>query len=98
MKKLLAVDGNSIINRAFYGIRPLSTSDGLPTNAIYGTVSILAKHLEALKPDFALLLATSPDSDMRFLINKAGRRPMPNELAAQFDIAKECAGILGLYC
>ncbi|HOA84668.1 MAG TPA: hypothetical protein PKN17_01410, partial [Bacillota bacterium] len=55
MKKLLAVDGNSIINRAFYGIRPLSTSDGLPTNAIYGTVSILAKHIEALKPDYCVV-------------------------------------------
>ena len=71
MKKLLAVDGNSIINRAFYGIRPLSTSDGLPTNAVYGTVNILAKHLEALNPDYCVIaydLGSRP-SGTNFTIN-----------------------------
>ena len=43
MKKLLAVDGNSIVNRAFYGVRPLSNKEGLPTNALFGMVSILEK-------------------------------------------------------
>ncbi len=98
MKKLLAVDGNSIINRAFYGIRPLSTSDGLPTNAIYGTVSILAKHIEALKPDYCVVAYDIKEPTFRHEMYdkyKAGRRPMPDELAAQFDTAKECAEILG---
>ena len=53
MKKTLVIDGNSILNRAFYGIRPLSTKSGKPTNAIYGMLNIVLRHLEALKPDYA---------------------------------------------
>ncbi|MGM9663207.1 MAG: hypothetical protein ACI3XF_00055, partial [Eubacteriales bacterium] len=45
MKKLLVIDGNSILSRAFYGIRPLTTRDGLFTNAIYGMVNIVSKHI-----------------------------------------------------
>ena len=52
MKRLLAVDGNSIINRAYYGIRPLSAPDGTPTNAVYGFMNIIHKHLEDIKPDY----------------------------------------------
>ena len=51
MKTLLAVDGNSILCRAFYGIRPLTTHTGLFTNAVYGFTTILSKHIENLKPD-----------------------------------------------
>ena len=51
MKTLLAVDGNSILCRAFYGIRPLTTHTGLFTNAVYGFATILSKHIENLKPD-----------------------------------------------
>ena len=47
---LLAVDGNSIINRAYYGIRMLTTKDGLCTNAVYGMITMLHKQLEALEP------------------------------------------------
>ena len=50
MKTLLIIDGNSILNRAFYGIRPLTNRDGLPTNAIYGFLTILKKHIDALNP------------------------------------------------
>ena len=53
MKKLLVIDGNSIINRAFYGVRPLTTKDGMHTNAIYGMVNIIEKHLKAVSPDYA---------------------------------------------
>ena len=52
MRKFLILDGNSLVNRAFYGIRPLSTREGLPTNAVYGFLTIIKKHLDALKPDF----------------------------------------------
>ncbi len=98
MKKLLVVDGNSIINRAFYGIRPLSTSSGLPTNAVYGTVNILAKHIEAIKPDYCAIAFDLKEPTFRhnmFKNYKAGRRAMPDELAAQIDYAKESADILG---
>ena len=55
MKKILAVDGNSILNRAFYGVRPLSTKEGLPTNALFGMVNILERNLNAVKPDFCAI-------------------------------------------
>ncbi|MBO5091679.1 MAG: hypothetical protein J6C61_04275, partial [Clostridia bacterium] len=55
MKKLLIVDGNSILNRAFYGIRPLSNKEGLPTNALFGFMTMLKKHLDHIKPDYAAI-------------------------------------------
>ena len=51
MKKLMVIDGNSIVNRAFYGVRPLTTRDGLYTNAVYGFVTMLQKLLEEEKPE-----------------------------------------------
>ena len=49
-KKLMVIDGNSIVNRSFYGVRPLTTRDGLPTNAVYGFVTTLLRLLEEEKP------------------------------------------------
>ena len=63
MKTLLCIDGNSILNRAFYGIRALSTKDGTPTNALYGMINIFSKQIEEYKPDFAAVafdLGVSP--------------------------------------
>ena len=51
LKKLMIVDGNSIVNRAFYGIRMLTNADGMYTNAIYGFLNILFKYLDGEKPD-----------------------------------------------
>ena len=101
MKKLLAVDGNSIINRAFYGVRPLSTKEGLPTNALFGMVNILEKNLAAVEPDFAAIAFDLKAPTFRHKIYaeyKAGRRPMPEELATQFPLAKETAAALGFTC
>lgn len=101
MKKLLAVDGNSIINRAFYGVRPLSTKEGLPTNALFGMVNILEKNLAAVEPDFAAIAFDLKAPTFRhkmYAEYKAGRRPMPEELAAQFPLAKETAAALGFTC
>ena len=53
MKKILVIDGNSIINRAFYGVRPLTTKSGKSTNAIYGMINIITKQMDSLKPDYA---------------------------------------------
>ena len=53
MKKILVVDGNSIINRAYYGMRPLTTKDGKFTHAVYGMINIISKQLTSLKPDYA---------------------------------------------
>ena len=49
--KLMILDGNSIVNRAFYGVRPLNAPDGTPTNAIYGFLAILQRLMEEQKPD-----------------------------------------------
>ena len=98
MKKILAVDGNSILNRAFYGIRPLTNKDGLPTNAVYGFVNILHRTLTELEPDgFAVAF------DMRaptfrhkeYDGYKATRKGMPEELAEQLPYAKKCAELMG---
>ena len=53
MKKLLVIDGNSILSRAFYGIRPLTTRDGLFTNAVYGMVNIVSRPIAEQTPDYA---------------------------------------------
>ncbi len=99
MKKLLAVDGNSILNRAFYGIKPLTTSFGLPTNAIYGFVNILHSHMESLKPDYAAVafdLKAPTHRHEKYELYKANRKGMPEELAAQLPYAKQAAEAMGL--
>lgn len=99
MKKLLVIDGNSILNRAFYGVRPLSTKDGIPTNAVFGFVNILNRNIEALKPDYAAVAFDLRAPTFRHKMYedyKKGRRAMPDELAAQFPYAKQAVGVLGL--
>lgn len=101
MKKLLAVDGNSIVNRAFYGVRPLSNKEGLPTNALFGMVSILEKNLEVVQPDFAAIafdLKAPTFRHQMFAEYKAGRRPTPEDLLTQLPLAKEVAAALGFNC
>ncbi|MBR6727451.1 MAG: DNA polymerase I, partial [Clostridia bacterium] len=101
MKKLLAVDGNSIINRAFYGVRPLSNKEGLPTNALFGMVSILEKNLEAVKPDYCAIAFDLKAPTFRHKMYdayKAGRRPTPEDLLTQMPLAKELAAALGFVC
>ena len=98
MKKILAVDGNSILNRAFYGVRPLSTKEGLPTNALFGMVNILERNLSAVKPDFCAIAFDLKAPTFRhemFDAYKAGRKPMPEELATQLPLAKKTAAALG---
>lgn len=100
MKKLLVVDGNSIINRAFYGVRPLSTRDGRPTNAIFGTVNIINRQLTALSPDYAAVAFDVHAPTFRhklFSDYKAGRRPTPPDLLTQFDDCKAVLRAMGLH-
>lgn len=99
MKKLLVVDGNSIINRAFYAIKPLTTSDGLHTNAIFGMINILTKHIEAVRPDHCAVAFDLRSPTFRHKMYdqyKAGRRAMPEELAMQLEPAKQCISALGM--
>ncbi|MBQ7337207.1 MAG: DNA polymerase I [Clostridia bacterium] len=100
IKRILAVDGNSILNRAFYGIRALSTRDGQPTNAIYGLINIVTRQWQAIEPDAAVMAFDLKAPTFRhkmYAEYKAGRRPAPEELIAQFAPAKECAEILGFH-
>lgn len=98
MKKLLVVDGNSILNRAFYGIRPLQTKDGLFTNAIYGMVNIVSRHLELYAPDFFAVAFDLRAPTFRHAFSetyKANRHGMPEELACQLEPAKACMRAMG---
>lgn len=90
--KLMVLDGNSIINRAFYGIRLLTTRDGVFTNAVYGFLTILSKLLDDEKPD-ALCVCFDVHAPTfrhkKFPDYKAQRRPMPDELRPQIPLLKE---------
>ena len=100
MDKLLVIDGNSIINRAFYGIRALSTADGRPTNAIYGLINIVRMQLEKLQPTYACIAFDVKDANFRkkkYPFYKEGRHPTPPELLAQFPDAKECMRLMGVH-
>ena len=99
MKKLLAVDGNSILNRAFYGIRPLTAPDGLPTNAVYGMLNILHARISQLEPDYAAVAFDVKAPTFRpkeYSEYKAGRHATPDDLLAQMPWAKKCCEAMGL--
>lgn len=99
-KKLLAIDGNSILNRAFYGIRPLTTKDGFYTNALYGLVNMISRQAEMLSPDYCAVAFDLKAPTFRHKMYdayKAGRRPMPEELAMQLPVAKELLKALGYH-
>lgn len=99
--KLLAIDGNSIINRAFYGIRLLSNKRGQYTNAIYGFINILLKLIDEQKPDgvaVAFDLKAPTFRHKKYAEYKAGRKPMPEELKSQFPIIKEWLKLAGYNC
>ena len=98
MKNLLVIDGNSILNRAFYGIRPLSTKSGLPTNAVYGFLNILKKHMDALSPAKMVCAFDRKAPTFRHKMYdqyKATRKGMPEELAMQLPYAMRAAEALG---
>ena len=90
--KLLTLDGHSLINRAFYGIRPLTAADGTPTNAVYGFLSILQKLIADENPDAICVAFDVHGPTFRNDIYeqyKAHRKPMPEDLRVQIPILKE---------
>ncbi len=96
--KLLVLDGNSIVNRAFYGIKVLTTKDGRFTNAIVGFMNILLKLENEEKPDevaIAFDLKAPTFRHKMFDGYKAQRKGMPEELASQMPVLKELLGDLG---
>ena len=90
--KLMVIDGNSIINRAFYGVRPLTTREGLHTNAVYGFVTTLQKLLDEEAPEALCVTFDRREPTFRHLSYegyKAQRKGMPEELAQQLPVLKE---------
>ena len=90
--KLMVLDGNSIVNRAFYGVRPLNTSDGTPTNAIFGFLNIWRRLVSEEAPDAACVTFDLRAPTFRHLAYdgyKAQRKGMPDELDAQMPILKD---------
>ena len=95
MKKIVLIDGNSILNRAFYGImgnKMLMTPDGKYTNAVYGFLAILFKVLEDIEPEYLMVTFDLKAPTARHKMYdeyKATRKGMPNELAEQMPILKD---------
>lgn len=96
--KLLVLDGNSILNRAFYGIKLLTTKDGRYTNAIYGFMNILMKLEDEVTPDAVAVTFDLKSPTFRHKLYdgyKANRKGMPAELAEQMPVLKELLTALG---
>lgn len=96
MKKLLLIDGNSIMNRAFYGImgnKVLTSDDGKYTNALYGFLAIMFKNMEEVNPDYMMIAFDSKTAanvrKQQYSGYKASRHGMPEELAYQMPQIKE---------
>ncbi|HJJ19029.1 MAG TPA: hypothetical protein OIM61_07285 [Clostridiaceae bacterium] len=95
MDKLVLIDGNSIMNRAFYGImgsKMLTTKDGKYTNAVYGFLAILFKLLEDIDPNYLVVAFDLKAPTARHKLYegyKANRHGMPDELAEQMPMIKE---------
>ncbi|MCR5610531.1 MAG: DNA polymerase I [Clostridiales bacterium] len=99
MKKLIAIDANSLLFRAYYAIQTsMSSRDGLPTNAIHGFTSMLIKLIE-MKPDYMLAAFDMHGGTFRhdtYPEYKAGRKETPEDLKPQFPALKELLGALGI--
>ena len=97
--KFMILDGNSIINRAFYGVRPLTAPDGTPTNAVFGFINILQRLVDSRHPDALAVAFDLKGPTFRHLKYdgyKAQRKGMPEELAAQMPVLKELLDTIGI--
>ncbi|MCL1792610.1 MAG: hypothetical protein FWG34_01950 [Oscillospiraceae bacterium] len=97
-RTLLAIDGNSMINREYYGMPPMSSKNGLHTNAVLGFVNKLIKYIDRYSPDYAAVAFDLPEPTFRHLQYpgyKANRKGMPDELAEQLPYVKEACEIFG---
>ena len=99
MKKLVLIDGHSILNRAFYGVPELTNSEGLHTNAVYGFLNIMFKILDEEKPDYltvAFDLSAPTFRHKMYSEYKGTRKPMPEELREQVPLIKEVLTAMGV--
>lgn len=98
-KKSILIDGNSLVYRMFYGVREMSNSKGVPTNAIYGFVNVLVKIQNEYKPDYlavAFDLSAPTFRHKEYEDYKGGRDKMPEDLQVQMDLLKELLGKMGI--
>ena len=99
-KNMLIIDGNSILNRAFFGMPALTNSRGADTGALYGMMTIILPKLEQLSPLYAAVAYDLKAPTFRHKLfdeYKADRKPMPPELFAQLPVSKTLMSELGLY-
>lgn len=99
MERLLILDSNSLLNRAFYAIPPLTNSEGIHTNAVYGFTNMLFKMKEEIKPDYIVAAFDRKAPTFRhkeYEDYKAGRKKMPPELGEQFPLVKEVLNLLAV--
>ncbi|NFN93530.1 DNA polymerase I [Clostridium botulinum] len=99
MKRLLILDSNSLMNRAFYALPPLTNDDGVNTNAIYGFTNMLFKMKDEINPDNIIATFDKKSPTFRhkeYSEYKAGRKKMPPELSEQFPIIKDLLKYMGI--
>lgn len=99
MKRILLIDGSSLIFRAFYAIRHLTTKDGIYTNGVYGFLSMYYKMIDEYKPDYALVAFDRSGPTFRtkdYKDYKANRQETPTELSSQFGILKDVLDSMGV--
>ena len=99
MEKLVLIDGNSLLNRAFYATPVFTTKDGLPTNGVFGFVKLLLKIISDKNPSYlavAFDLHAPTFRHQMYADYKAGRRPMPDDLAAQLPVLKEVLSLMDI--
>lgn len=97
--KFLIIDGNSLANRAFYGIKSLYNHSGQPTNAIYGFLNILIKLINEINPKYIAIAFDVKAPNFRkkqYNEYKSNRKPTPNDLITQLDIIKKILNLMGL--
>ena len=98
-KKIMILDGNSIVNRAFFGIRMLNAPDGTPTNGVYGFIAILQRLLDLEAPEAVCVTFDVHAPTFRHEMSadyKATRKPMPEELRTQIPLLKELLDAMGI--
>ena len=99
MEKLVLIDGNSLMNRAFYATPVFTTKDGLPTNGVFGFVKLLLKIISDKKPTHIAVAFDLHAPTFRHKLYsdyKAGRKPMPDDLAKQMPIIKEVLRLMNI--
>ena len=98
MEKLILIDGNSLLNRAYYAMSVFTTKDGLPTNGIFGFVKLLLKIIDDEQCDYlcvAFDVHAPTFRHKRYEAYKGTRHPMPQELVVQVPILKELLQAMG---